>query len=108
VLALSELVDNAIQHGGGDCPQVRTQGVVVVRVEVVDRTVILEVEEPFTEARHARDLAERFAHPELPPPLDERGRGLFLVSHMLDRIQVTALQGGGLRVRGEKDVGGSA
>jgi anti-sigma regulatory factor (Ser/Thr protein kinase) len=98
VLALSELVQNAIEHGAKD-----RSGRIGISLVVSDRTVVLEVLDPSTDPDAARSLAAAFSRVS-PPPLDEeRGRGLFLVSTLLDRIDVLPRPGGGVIVRCTKN-----
>ncbi len=100
VLALSELVQNAIEHGDKD-----RSGRIGIRLVVSDSTVLLEVLDPSTNPDAARSLAAAFSKAS-PPPLDEeRGRGLFLVSTLLDRIDVLPREGGGVLVRCTKNKG---
>ena len=99
VLALSEIVQNAVEHG------VTSNGTrIQVRVTCVGGLVRLEVEERFNSTTEAKALARMFADAKVPPVDDERGRGLWLVRAMLDRVEVQPLPGGGLIVRGEKKV----
>jgi anti-sigma regulatory factor (Ser/Thr protein kinase) len=76
-LAVTELVANAIEHGGGGVPE----GVVEVGICVGEHSVRVDV----------RDAGARFTPPLPPsaPPLGSpRGRGLMLVDRLSDRFGV--------------------
>jgi anti-sigma regulatory factor (Ser/Thr protein kinase) len=100
LLALSELVQNAVEHGDK-----ARSGRIRIRLAVADGSVRIEVEDPTTDPDAARCLAEAFSRATAPPAQEEeRGRGLFLVSTLLDRVEVVPLPVGGVLVRGEKRI----
>ncbi len=75
VLAVSELVTNAVEHAHS--------GPVRVRLEAIDHIVRVEV------------ASRRGAHPVVipsdpPPPAEMRGRGLAIVREVADRMGVVA------------------
>jgi anti-sigma regulatory factor (Ser/Thr protein kinase) len=99
LLALSELVQNAVEHGA----QGHSDATIRVRLAVSDMSVLVEVEDSFTSESKALELSKRLAQAGLPDDLEsERGRGLFLVQTLMDRIEVVPLAQGGVVVRGEK------
>lgn len=100
VLALSELVQNAVEHGH----KVRF-GRIQIRLSVAAGSIHLEVEDPSTDPDAASALAAAFSRASPPALSEERGRGLFLVSTLLDRIEVLSPAGGGVLVRCEKRIG---
>lgn len=101
LLALSELVQNAVEHGA----QGRADATIRVRMAFTAGNIVFEVEDSFTSEAIAQDLARRLAEAGLPDDLEsERGRGLFLVQAMMDRVEVLPLAQGGIVVRGEKKI----
>ena len=78
VLAAHELATNAIQHGGGNG---------VLRVWAQDGSLLVDV----VDGGHIEDpLVGR----ERPPALDAGGRGLWLVNHLCDLVQVRSNHAG--------------
>jgi anti-sigma regulatory factor (Ser/Thr protein kinase) len=78
VLAVNELATNTIRHGGGRGTLRTWREPDTLLVEVLDRGFI---EDP---------LAGR----ERPPDLTGGGRGLWLVNHLCDLVQVRSSHGG--------------
>ena len=78
VLAVHELVTNSLRHGGG-------RGVLSVWQE--NGTLLCEV----TDRGH---IADPLAGRERPPDARGGGRGLWLVNHLCDLVQVRSLHGG--------------
>jgi len=96
-LVVGELVDNAIDHGGGDAAHHLSDLASDVRVRMVVR---LDADAGDGRAWAVRvddqgggDVAavEGFIRPEsgFPDLEDERGRGLFLLAEMVDHLEVT-------------------
>ncbi|MCT7354715.1 ATP-binding protein [Streptomyces sp. 15-116A] len=79
-LVVSELVTNAVRHGDGDCR---------LRVAVSDRQVCIEVSDGSSALPRVRPLT---AH-------GESGRGLAMVRHAAQRVDVMPTVGGGKTVR---------
>jgi len=101
LLALSELVQNAVEHGAHG----HEDATVRVRMAFDAGSVVFEVEDSFTSEQTAVELRRRLAEAGLPDDLEsERGRGLFLVQAMMDRVEVVPLAQGGVVVRGEKKI----
>jgi anti-sigma regulatory factor (Ser/Thr protein kinase) len=78
VLAVNELATNSMRHGGG-------RGLLSVWRE--NGTFLCEVHD---RGRITDPLAGR----ELPPALDGGGRGLWLVNHLCDLVQVRSSEAG--------------
>jgi anti-sigma regulatory factor (Ser/Thr protein kinase) len=78
VLAVNELATNSMRHGGG-------RGVLSVWQE--NGTLLCEV----TDRGH---IADPLAGRERPPDARGGGRGLWLVNHLCDLVQVRSLHGG--------------
>ena len=78
VLAVNELATNSMRHGGGS-------GVLSVWQE--NGTLLCEV----TDRGH---IADPLAGRERPPDVRGGGRGLWLVNHLCDLVQVRTSQGG--------------
>jgi anti-sigma regulatory factor (Ser/Thr protein kinase) len=78
VLAVNEVVSNSLRHGGGRCQIAVWHDGTAVTCEVRDA------------GRIADPLAGRLA----PPPTAARGRGLWLVNHLCDLVQIRSSQVG--------------
>lgn len=96
MLVTSELLGNAIDHGGGDHALVEEELATDVRMrvqfEITESGWTVEVSD-----QGGGDPAEIEAliHPEGMPDLeDERGRGFFLLAQMVDRLEVTRSKDG--------------
>jgi len=92
MLVASELLANAVDHGGGEAAMTEedlTSDVrMLLRLEVMEGGWRLEVEDAGGgDAAEAADLVARSAAPDLE---DERGRGLFLVREMVSELGVRA------------------
>lgn len=85
-LMASELVTNALEHGGDPVRLTVLASVGEVRVEVFDA---------------GRDMP---VHDGFPPPHQEHGRGLLIVSALSDRFGVDAEPAGGKTVWFERAV----
>lgn len=77
VLAVHELATNSVRHGGGEG---------VLRIWAADDRVVCEVQD---RGWIDRPLAGRLR----PDPDDESGRGLWLVNHLCDLVQVRSKPG---------------
>jgi anti-sigma regulatory factor (Ser/Thr protein kinase) len=99
VLALDEIVSNAIEHGEA---YRRAFLPLAVALHQDGQGVVLEFEDPEAPADLVRELGVALARSagNRPPPDSERGRGLFLVGQMLSDLSVTPAAGGGLHLRG--------
>ena len=100
MLAVSELLANAIDHGGGGAAMTESQLEADVRMRLVfqvrDKEWRLEVTD-----QGSGDPAQiqKLFSDELPDLSDDRGRGLFLIGQMLDRVDVERGQNGrGVRI----------
>ncbi|HLY84689.1 MAG TPA: SpoIIE family protein phosphatase [Acidimicrobiales bacterium] len=82
LLVASELCANAVRHASGE------RGSVTFRARVVGADVVLEVEDD-------GGLGAPLPEPtdELPEPLAERGRGLFLVRALVDSLESEVVDG---------------
>ena len=98
-LILTEILQNAVEHGSKGAGLERVQVVIHVRKTSVD----LRVEDPGTgkdpRAALTRDV-------ETPVPLEEaRGRGLYLIHRMAATFERSILPSGGLCVAARKECG---
>ena len=108
VLVASELLGNAVDHGGGNSAmherELAEDERMLLRLELTGRTWTLEVSD-----QGGGDPAEveQLLHPEGLPDLDdERGRGFYLMGQMVDRIAVRRSEDGkGLRITATRDYG---
>lgn len=92
-LVVTELIQNAIEHGSRADGSEQT----TVAVHVQDGAVVLEVVDPGT-GKDPRGLLERDV--TAPVPLDaSRGRGLYVVNRLVARLERERDAGGGCRVR---------
>jgi anti-sigma regulatory factor (Ser/Thr protein kinase) len=82
LLVATELAANAVRHASGG------QGSVLLRASVHGPDVMLEVTD---DGGHPMPLPE--PSDELPQPLAERGRGLFLVRALVDHIESEVVDG---------------
>jgi anti-sigma regulatory factor (Ser/Thr protein kinase) len=107
-LVASELLANAVDHGGGDAALDASGGELRMRLEFR-----IEPEAWTLVVADAGDgdpekLSAQFAEGGIPDLEDERGRGLFLMRELVDRIDVSAGLGGrGVRVEVRRQHGGS-
>lgn len=89
-LVASELLGNAVDHGGGNAAMDRSDLIKKVRMrldfEVVDNGWKLSVaDEGGGEPEDVKDLIDPDGFPDLE---DERGRGFFLMKEMVDKLTV--------------------
>ena len=89
LLVASELLSNAVDHGGGDSSmdlQEATNARMTMSFEVADKRWSLSVSD---QGRGNVAEVRQLLHPSGPPNLeDERGRGFFLLSEMVDEVDV--------------------
>ena len=95
-LVASELLGNAVDHGGGNAAMDRSDLVKRVRMrllfEVVDDVWKLQVaDEGGGEPDDVKDLIDPDGFPDLE---DERGRGFFLMKEMVDTLSVEKSEDG--------------
>lgn len=92
-LIVTELVQNAIEHGS----KADGSETADLSVELAEDSVLLEVSDPGT-GKDPRLLMERDV--TLPVPLDSpRGRGLFLINRLASSLERGRLDDGGCIVR---------
>ncbi|HEY8795523.1 MAG TPA: ATP-binding protein [Gemmatimonadaceae bacterium] len=90
-VALSEALSNAILRGNGD----RTNAYVQVKVDVTQDRLILEI----LDEGLGFDFEECLQDPRQPDNLErEDGRGLFLMTQLMDRIERFSNQGNVVRM----------
>lgn len=102
LLVAAELMGNAVDHGGGGSAMEESDLTAPVRMKL-----LLTVEaggwqlEVSDEGGGEPETLDQLIHPEGLPDLDdERGRGFYLISQMVDRIDVRKSEDGlGLRLR---------
>ena len=99
LLVLDEIVTNAIEHSD---PYRDADGHLTVRLCTRDAAVVFDFEDPDVPEPVVRELAAALsAGPgNRPPPDSERGRGLFLIAHHVDGLEITLRDGGGMRLHG--------
>ena len=95
-LVASELLGNAVDHGGGNAAMDRSDLVKRVRMrllfEVIDDVWKLQVaDEGGGEPDDVKDLIDPDGFPDLE---DERGRGFFLMKEMVDTLSVEKSEDG--------------
>ncbi len=105
-----ELIDNAIDHGGGagarEACDVLDGAQVGARLHVAAERWVLSVADHDGELDHRLQTQITAAKEGSLDPLGERGRGLFLLSRMVDVLDVRAREGGcGVVFRVEKALG---
>lgn len=112
LLVASELLSNAVDHGGGDSKmdfsEIDAETHARMRLEFVLRGTRWELSVTDQGQGDVAEL-EELLDPEAMPDLeDERGRGFFLMRQMVDRVQVEPGRNGrGLRVSTVRDFGGA-
>jgi serine/threonine-protein kinase RsbW len=92
-LVATEVLQNAVEHGSRNDGTERVE----VAVALEGSAATIEVLDPGTGRGPAALLAQDVTRP--PPPDAPRGRGLFLVNRMVERLDRAASGGGGSRVR---------
>ncbi|MEO0480354.1 MAG: ATP-binding protein [Planctomycetota bacterium] len=100
ILAVDELVNNAIDHGG-DYRENRDR--LHVEVAIAGDRVGLTFLDPSAPSDVVDELTEVFGASvdSVLPALElERGRGLFLIATCLEDLKVSAAAGGGLMITG--------
>jgi anti-sigma regulatory factor (Ser/Thr protein kinase) len=94
VLVTSELLANAIDHGGGEAALTETE----TSSRMVMEFLLLETEWSLRVTDQGGgdpdQLRAMFASQEIPDTADDRGRGLFLLSQMVDRMEVERSESG--------------
>lgn len=108
LLVASELLSNAVDHGGGDSSMdlhEATGARMSLRFEVEDSRWSLAVSD---QGRGSASEVAELLHPSGPPDLeDERGRGFFLLSEMVDEVSVApSADGRGLCITAALAFGG--
>jgi len=109
VLVVSELLANAIDHTGGPVAMTEAEmnGNKRMRLSCVVRSGGWLVTVSDEGGGDPEALRARFAPEGMPDLEDERGRGLFLMAQMVDRIEVRrSVDGRGLTVVASKERGG--
>lgn len=102
MLVASELLGNAVDHGGGDAALEDAQA---KRGAHMQLALVLDAErwtlEVADEGRGDAGQLESMLHPPQAPGIEqERGRGMFLVEQLVDRVDVRRRRDGrGLLVR---------
>ena len=86
VLAFSEALDNALEHGLTE----RT-GMVVVKLRYTPRFILVSL-------RDSGSDRSPLGQPRDPGPLEERGRGFALMNKLMDYVKVKSFPNGGTRV----------
>lgn len=86
VLAFSEALDNAMEHGLG-----QGHGTVNVRVRYTPRFILVSLQDS------GSDRAPLGA-PVIPGPLEERGRGFALMNKLMHYVKVKSYPHGGTKV----------
>ena len=99
VLVVDEVVTNSIEHGA---EYRQTEKPIRVCVGRTEDGLVLSVEDVDVPPDMVADLAREFGEQggEAPASLLERGRGMFLISMFLEDLQVSSVEGGGMRLRG--------
>ena len=86
VLAFSEALDNAVEHGLG-----LQNGTVNVRMRYTPRFIAVSL-------RDSGSDRTPLGQPIIPGPLEERGRGFALMNKLMDYVKVKSYPNGGTRV----------
>lgn len=86
VLAFSEALDNAVEHGLS-----HQSGIVVVRLRYTPRFILVSL-------RDSGSDRAPIGLPRDPGPLEERGRGFALMNKLMDYVKVKSFPDGGTRV----------
>jgi anti-sigma regulatory factor (Ser/Thr protein kinase) len=86
VLAFSEALDNALEHG-----LAQQNGAVVVKLRYTPRFIVVSLKDSGSD-RTPLGL------PRTPGPLEERGRGFALMNNLMDYVKVKSFPDGGTRV----------
>ncbi len=108
VLVASELLGNAVDHGGGsramDEAEVTNGAKMRLRLELTARRWQLEVaDQGGGDPNEIRALFQPDGMPDLE---DERGRGFYLMAQLVDRMEVQrSTDGRGLEIRATRDYG---
>jgi len=103
VLVASELIGNAVDHGGGEAALNADEHRIRMRLDLVVSELgwkLAVSDQGGGEPEAVRELIEPQGLPDLE---DERGRGFFLIREMVDRITVERSEDGtGLRLVAER------
>jgi anti-sigma regulatory factor (Ser/Thr protein kinase) len=86
VLAFSEALDNAVEHGLG-----HQNGTVNVKMRYTPRFILVSL-------RDSGFDRTPLGQPIIPGPLEERGRGFALMNKLMDYVKVKSYPNGGTRV----------
>jgi len=86
VLAFSEALDNAVEHGLG-----LQHGTVRVRVRYTPRFILVSL-------RDSGSDRAPLGEPVIPGPLEERGRGFALMNKLMHYVKVKSYPNGGTKV----------
>lgn len=98
-LILTEIVQNAVEHGSRGDGSERIH----VSVHALDKAVEVEVRDPGTGKDPALAIERDVT---APVPMDEpRGRGLFLIHRLSAGFEREIADGGGLCIRARKEIG---
>lgn len=85
VLATQEACNNALQHSD------TAEGTIEIKASVADRHICVEVKD------RGRGLKPANVNTGRPPdPLEVRGRGLFLIDHLMDSLEIIPCRPGTL------------
>lgn len=85
VLATQEACNNALQHSK------TAEGTIEIKASVADRHICVEVQD------RGRGLAPANINTGRPPdPLEAHGRGLFLIDHLMDSLEIIPCRPGTL------------
>jgi anti-sigma regulatory factor (Ser/Thr protein kinase) len=86
VLAFSEALDNAVEHGLG-----LQNGTVCVKMRYTPRFILVSL-------RDSGSDRSPLGLPIIPGPLEERGRGFALMNKLMDYVKVKSYPDGGTKV----------
>ena len=99
ILVIDEVVSNSIEHGTEYRKSSDPIRVSVTRVPTGWRVIVDDVDVP---SHLVQGLAQVFGdHPgTAPSALEERGRGMFLITMFLTDLVIASADGGGMRLQG--------
>jgi anti-sigma regulatory factor (Ser/Thr protein kinase) len=99
LLVVDEVVTNAIEHSD---PYRVANGHLTVKLSTSGNDILLDFEDPDVPETVVRQLAAMLSNGpgNRPPPEFERGRGLFLIAHHVDRLEISLRPKGGMHLHG--------